>query len=457
MRLALVLALVLGTAIAAQQGAQPRDPRAAGAEVAGEGVIRGRIVAADSGVPVRRASVQLNSNPVERTTVSSTAVDLAPGSIRRVVGTDDDGRYEITGLPPGMYSLLVMPGPYRSQYRGASTRGAVSLATVALPGDGAIELAAGEARTLDIALPRAGAINGRVVDDFGEPLSRIQVSAVLASAGNDVVVTGTAHTDDRGMFRLYGLGEGSYLVAVDARIASGPTQSEGQRFGFPRTYAPGTPRREEAARVSLTAGGEASVEIRLVEVPLSDIAGRVLNEAGQPLSGAHLSLMTGDSRRGSGTGASTDAHGRFLIRGVAAGDYQLAVNYTPPAPSNIGSGGRLLPPEFVLTRIQVYGSLDDLVLVTAKGETFTGRIRFEGALPAERTVHVSVQSPERRPYTLTPRLEVKGEMFTAEGVFGPLLIRGNAVDRSPDPSGGSWHLKAVTLDGQDITDTPTVF
>lgn len=451
----IVLVLAIVTTTAAQQAAQPRDPRAAGIAPAGTGVVRGRVIAAESGVPVRQAIVQLMSGPIEKMLAPS-SVATSPGSTRRVVASDDDGRFEIVGLSAGSYTMLVMPGPHRSAFLSTSTLGEISPITTSVDKTGTIELGDGETRTVEVVLSRAGAINGRVVDSLGEPLSRIQVSAMLLHHGNEGMVVGTATSDDRGMFRLFGLREGQYIVAVDARITAGSMQPEGARTAFLRTFAPGTPRRDEATRIRLTPGGEASVEIRLVETALFDVGGLVVNQSGQPLGGANVSLLTGEGQS-AGSVSASDGAGRFVIRDVAPGDYQLAVNYTPPAPPDIASGGKLLPPEFVLTRIQVNGPVDDLVLVTAKGETFTGAIRFDGATAAERTVKITVHAPERRPFTLTPRLEVKGETFTAEGVFAPLLIRGTAVDQAPEPGAGPWHLKAVTLDGHDITDIPTVF
>ena len=63
---------------------------------------------------------------------------------------------------------------------------------------------------VEIALSRAAAINGRVVDGVGEPLSRIQVTAMLIRHGNEGMVVGTALSDDRGMFRIGGWLRGVY-------------------------------------------------------------------------------------------------------------------------------------------------------------------------------------------------------------------------------------------------------
>jgi Carboxypeptidase regulatory-like domain len=55
----------------------------------GTGKIRGRVTAADTGLPVRRATVRLS----------------AGGGPTLVTATDADGAFEFTGLPAARYTL----------------------------------------------------------------------------------------------------------------------------------------------------------------------------------------------------------------------------------------------------------------------------------------------------------------------------------------------------------------
>src|SRR4051812_763354 len=109
MRTLLILLLFLPTVAAAQgtqimQGAgpgaaqlPPRDPRAAAATATGTAGIRGRIFAADSGKPLRRARIQIGSPA------------LGDG---RTTSTDADGRYEFKDLPAGRYNINVTRSGY---------------------------------------------------------------------------------------------------------------------------------------------------------------------------------------------------------------------------------------------------------------------------------------------------------------------------------------------------------
>src|SRR5438105_11860745 len=88
---ALGAALVTGSeTVLAQPGppvAPPAPPRDARSSAAGTATIRGRITAADTTRPLRRAQIRL------------TGADLGPQG--RTTSSDPDGRYELKDVPPG--------------------------------------------------------------------------------------------------------------------------------------------------------------------------------------------------------------------------------------------------------------------------------------------------------------------------------------------------------------------
>src|SRR5919198_5357545 len=63
---------------------------------AGTAVIRGRIVAADTGAPIRRAQVRATSG----------------GGRGHLTSTDAEGRFELTGLPAGRWELTASKAGY---------------------------------------------------------------------------------------------------------------------------------------------------------------------------------------------------------------------------------------------------------------------------------------------------------------------------------------------------------
>jgi hypothetical protein len=124
----------------------------------GTGVIVGRVVEADSTRPVAEAIVTLS--------------DARTGQRRVMV--DEQGRFAFVNLPPGEYSLIAEQFGYlRSAYGRHRAEGAPT----------PIQLSDGQ-RVLDANIPmwRAASITGRVLDDAGEPITRVVVSALRRTA-----------------------------------------------------------------------------------------------------------------------------------------------------------------------------------------------------------------------------------------------------------------------------------
>ena len=332
------------------QGIPPRDagPRS---EPTGTGVIRGRVVAADTGSPVRRASVTLISMapPVSMTTSSSaegrgstlqTQMNTVNGatqmvstsvstnvSVRpRTMTTDAQGGFEFTGLPAGSYRVMANAAQYSAAYL-SGAYGAKRPNTPMMVDQGApIELADGQKfDKATIALQRGGVITGRVTDENGEALARVQVYTMFLPAGasRPQRTGGTVSTDDLGQFRLFGLQPADYIVVADAR---GPTfvqpnagpEREEDKIGFMTTYFPGTADEASAQRVRVRAGGETpGVEIRLVSGRLFTISGMVLDSQGRAAARTSGQLMKSSFGFTNSYGISTDEQGRFQKRNIA--------------------------------------------------------------------------------------------------------------------------------------------
>ena len=138
---------LVGPAMTAQAPArdQPRTPGA------GTGVIRGRVVRADTGEPLRRVQVRVDE--------WSTGDLSGPAATM----TDAEGRYELTQLPAGRYQLKATRGGYVEVAYGQRRpfeRGRP------------LELGDGEVlKNIDFALPRGAVVTGRVVDETGEAVA----------------------------------------------------------------------------------------------------------------------------------------------------------------------------------------------------------------------------------------------------------------------------------------------
>jgi len=161
-RLVLVIAAVLllsaGPSAQRGRGGQVTPPRGVGipAENAprGTAVIRGVVLAADTGTPIRRAQV--------RATV--------PGVESRLATTDPQGRFEFKELAAGRYTLNASKGGFVALQYGQRR-----------PSESGTPLEISDGQVMDklvIALPRGSVISGRVFDEFGEPVANAVVSGM---------------------------------------------------------------------------------------------------------------------------------------------------------------------------------------------------------------------------------------------------------------------------------------
>jgi protocatechuate 3,4-dioxygenase beta subunit len=413
------------------QAPQPRDPRAA--TVKGTGSISGRVTAADTGLPIRRAVVTLAAQ-------------------RRATHTDHEGRYQFTQLPPGQYTIFANPGNHRADYQSLPYGATLSTATGMPNRVKPIELADGqEIANADIALPRSGVITGTVLDVDGQPLSRLSVSVLAVRPGSEPMQRGGSSTDDRGQYRIFGLPAGDYIVRANPQQGGPPVDVEGDALGFAPTYAPNTPVMTEAMRVRVGQAGEAVADIRLVETRVFRISGILVNSRGEPHRNSSVMLARANEAGFSSFGSSVSATGEFTFRGVPPGTYEVVGRYMPAVQPGAmvrpGADGQ----EFASVTVEVgTGDVENLLLSTRPGATVTGRIVLEGAVPEGRRANVFVQTPARQQFMGSPTVEVVDTAFTLKNVFTPVLLRGSF-------GGTGWGLKAVLLRGRDITDQPTAF
>ena len=192
----------------------------------GGAIIRGRIVAADTGLPLRGARVQLTS---------------AELSAPRTATTDLDGKYEFKELAAGRYLLTASAASFIGMAYG-QTR----------PFEAGKPIALGDKQILEditLRLPVGGAIAGVVLGDGGEPLINATVTALRAQfvgGRRRLVSAGTARTNDLGEYRMFGLSPGSYVVSAGKRSLLSPGWTITAETGYAPAYFPGTPNASDA-------------------------------------------------------------------------------------------------------------------------------------------------------------------------------------------------------------------
>ena len=221
------------------QGGQPRD-LVRRPEPTGTGVIRGRVVAADTGSPVRRANVNLmpaqpllppppsSGTPPGTTTTVTTTMTMMNGvsvqignvnAIRPRTATTDSQGVRVHRLPAGTYRLMATAGQYSAAYLGIAYGAKKPTGPGSFDSGQPIELTNGQ--TFDkavIGLPRGAVITGRVTDESGEALARVQVYTVFYPPGSTRGQRWQRRPDRRPRpVSPYGLTPGEYSVVAEAR------------------------------------------------------------------------------------------------------------------------------------------------------------------------------------------------------------------------------------------------
>jgi protocatechuate 3,4-dioxygenase beta subunit len=404
----------------------------------GTSVLRGQIVAADSGAPIRRAQVRV------------TSPDAREG---RVATTDQQGRFEFKELPAGRYTITASKGGFVSLQYGQRR-----------PSESGTPIELGDGQTMEkiaIALPRGSVIGGRITDEFGEPVANASVSAWrYAFAGGARRLTPAGQnardtTDDQGHFRLFGLPPGDYYVSATLR-SGGPevTDPMGELSGYAATYFPGTPNVAEATRITLGVSQEnTAISFGLIATRLVRVAGQVLMSDGSPASNGMVVLVpsTVSGRPGlamqqGGAGNRIDQTGAFRVTNVAPGRYQVQ------ARAGVGR-------EFELARLDLSVGTDDvdgLTLVTAPGAIINGTVASDTGEPFDfRAQQLQIAARPASPDAAGMGAAMAGARVGDDWSFTLRNISDAVIVRAAPPQG--WATKAVFVNGQEITDTPTEF
>ncbi len=431
-----------------------------GDQAAGTAVIRGRVVAADSGMPVRRAQVRAQAGEIRA---------------NRLVSTDAQGRFELKDLPAGRWTLTASKAGYMTLRYGQKR--SFEAGTPIEIGDGQLMERA------DFALPKGAAITGRIFDEYGDAVAnaRVQVLRYQTVQGQRRLTPagGGDQTDDTGAYRIYGLAPGDYYISATLRANNGPFFDDGNNdtTSYASTYYPGTGSVSEAQRITLGVGQEQpNVTFALQPVRTVKITGTALNSMGTALTNGMVTLMPADNvGPGGGPGpvlfnfggnGRVRADGSFTIANVSPGNYTLMAVAGPGGGRGGGFAIRIGGPggpgldDIELASIPLSVANEDitgLTVVTSKGASLSGSvIAAEGSVAKLSTNQIQiVAQPANGQFLPGPlgnrpaRVENDGT-FVLTGLTGQKFVRVNGLPQE-------WTLKAVMLNGVDVTDSALEF
>jgi hypothetical protein len=234
-RLSVLSMSILVASLAVAAGAQqpgPRPGQAGGQQPARDtpaqtkdvppppaGRITGRVLAADNGRPVKRARVFVS------------AVELPGG---RGMLTDDSGTFDLTELPAGRYTLTVSKSGFVSLSYGQRRP---------LQAGTPLQLADGQQlKGIEFQLPRGSVISGHVFDEDGDAMPGAMVRIMryqYLQGERRLTPAGNGQTDDKGLYRVWGLMPGDYYVNAIARGGGPGGAPGGGQFNGPGGFGGG--------------------------------------------------------------------------------------------------------------------------------------------------------------------------------------------------------------------------
>jgi protocatechuate 3,4-dioxygenase beta subunit len=281
--------------------------------------------------------------------------------------TDDEGRYQLTGIPEGRFVVkAIAPSFVMAEGAKANQIGSRIISDNGFVGY-ILSIAKGDViEGINFELKRGGVITGRVTDAEGNPIVEAQVSCSQSAQGGSGQAGAWTKTDDRGIYRIYGLPPGNYLVSVSG-------VSRGRRL-YHQTFYPDVIASARATLVEVVAGNEArDIDIHLDQPDKSyNIRGQVIDDAsGRPIPEISLSFRALDGSAVGNEGLLiSDREGKFEIRNYPPGHYQIQVAFT----GSPNQGYYSDPMAFEVMDADV----TELKLKASRGATITGTVVIEG-------------------------------------------------------------------------------
>lgn len=339
-----IFVMLLLTSLSAIGQTQQPSATDEGAEVSKTGAISGRVID-ESGQPLSNASVSIRAY----------GATVGPGW---GATTDREGNFKVDGLERVVYLVSASVPAYTLRPRDPDS----TQSNIYRVGD-----------SVTLVLMKGGVITGNVTTSTGEPVEGVRVRAQMI---RDVYGQPSRYgapfrertTDDRGVYRIYGLPGGTYLV-----LAGGGDSGSGinaYEMDVP-TYAPSTGR-DAASEISVRAGEEtASVDIRYRGDPGHIVSGTADGPQFQDWPGFYLTLTSTADGGSQWSTPSFQASGsrRFVFYGVADGDYDVT------AQSFVQGGDSTVSEP---KRIRVRGTdITGLQLTTKPLGSVSGRVLLE--------------------------------------------------------------------------------
>ena len=278
--------------------------------------------------------------------------------------TDQQGFYRFTNLAPGNYSITPSVPAYVTAKKDPQSK------TVLVGEDENVE-------NINFALVRGGVITGRVTDADGRPV--IEQHIGLYSVENlekrlpdtPMWFDRQAQTDDRGVYRMFGLTPGRYKVAAGRTDDNAYNFNTLERPSYRQVFYPDATDHTKATVIEVTEGSEANnVDIALGRaMRIFSASGVAIDDKGMPVPNLRLEVQRTIDQRTEflNVFAASNSRGEFVIEGLISGKYGISLG------DQSGSDLNAEPLSFDITDQDVGG----LTVRLRKAASLTGFVVLE--------------------------------------------------------------------------------
>lgn len=403
------------------------------------GTVSGRVVTAADGSPLRGAHAAL------------IPVNSRSDQHMYAAVSDDDGRFLVKDVPAGKYTFFAVRAGYVQQHYKSHGTDEGAVLTLS-PGQKIDEVL--------FRLTRAAVITGRVMDEDSEPLVGVRVVALQKPSEDELEDEGASsarrqelrpvggdQTDDRGLYRIFGLQPGEYYIRASDKdeptqgVSSTDSEFWVQRYlgsEYAPTYFPGVPQVDQAEVISLKPGEETQADLTLRRIQTAEVAGHVISPNG-PAKRAMVQLAPKDQQDfASQYEDTTDDAGSFKMKGVPPGSYILWVYQSPNQDYQYEMSAQ--------QKLEVSGeNIESLTVAVGIGATIEGRVRSStpGSFTTGR-LHLSLAAIDE------DNLGSWHGIVNKDGTFELKSVRdGNYAVHLWGLEQG-WYMKSVRFGGEDV-------
>lgn len=398
------------------------------------GTISGRVTMAGKGV----AGVTV--------TITMSGDALSGSGLHLNATTDEEGRFRISNLAPMTYYVW----PFVPAF-------VVPEATGIYPQGKTVSVVEGEnAEEIDFTLTLGAVISGKVQDATGRPVMDERVRIIPIQPNLKRLLSSiypsieAIRTDDRGIYRAYGLPAGTYRVAVGDPLFAVFTSTNGRRF-YQQTFHPNVTEEAKAQLIEVAEGSEVTgVDVTVARAMSGfSASGRVVNATnGEPVPNISFGLTAlSDSSTSRGyvslRGVSTSS-GTFQIDNLPPGKYAVSVLDTPT------SGYYGASDVFVIGDADV----SDIEVKVHRGSMVSGHVIVEGI--EDRNILARLSRAQLQAVTSSEGNSIGTVTYSTinpDGSFqigplraGKLTISFESLDRNVTPE---FALLAIDQNGVD--------